>query len=107
MVRGKYDRSLARKMLQAGHFVFHKRQEQKTGKGDSPIQPKVGDLIVAEEKRLEIFVGMRFPRLRKISRPGPKVYGGTYNEGVATGKTITFAEGLTAEGPRFGGLLPG
>lgn len=87
---------------------FHQKlEEQKMGKDDPRIQPKVGDLIVAEEKRLEIFVGMRFPRLRKISRPGPKVYGGTYNEGVATGKTITFAEGLTADGPRFGGLLPG
>ncbi len=84
---------------------YQKLQEQKMGKKDSRIEPKVGDLIVAEEKRLEIFVGMRFPRLRKVSRSGVKVYGGTYNEGVETGKTITFAEGLDGNGQTFGGLL--
>jgi hypothetical protein len=86
---------------------YQKLQEQKSGRKDPHIEPRVGDLIVAEEKRLDTFVGMCFPRLRRISRPGPKVYSGTYNEGVATGKTITFAEGLTDNSPGFGGLLPG
>jgi predicted SprT family Zn-dependent metalloprotease len=86
---------------------YQKLEQQKIGKEDPRIQPKVGDLIVAEEKRLENFVGMRFPRLSRISRRGPKIYSSTYNEGVATGKTITFAEGLTGRGPTFGGLLPG
>jgi hypothetical protein len=87
---------------------FHQKlQEQKMGKKDFRVEPKVGDLIVAEEKRLEIFVGMRFPRLRKVSRGGVKVYGGTFNEGVETGKTITFAEGLAGKDQTFGGLLTG
>ncbi len=84
---------------------YQKLQEQKLGKKEFQIEPKVGDLIVAEEKRLEIFVGMRFPRLRKVARGGVKVYGTTYNEGVETGKTITFAEGLSNNGQSFGGLL--
>jgi hypothetical protein len=87
---------------------FHQKlQDQKKVKEDIPIEPRMGDLIVAEEKRLENFVGMRFPRLRRISRGGIKVYGSTYNEGVETGKTITFSEGLAGNGQTFGGLLPG
>jgi ribosomal protein S15P/S13E len=85
---------------------YQKLEEQKREKEDVGIEPQVGDLVVAEEKRLEIFVGMRFPRLRKVSRSGVKVYGGTFNEGVETGKTITFAEGLAGNSRTFGGLLP-
>ena len=85
---------------------YQKLQEQKKGKEEVGVKPQVGDLIVAEENRLEIFVGMRFPRLKKAPRSGVKVYGGTYNEGVETGKTISFAEGLTGAKNTFGGLLP-
>jgi hypothetical protein len=86
---------------------FHQKlEEQRKGKQELQIQPQLGDLVIAEEKRLESFVGMRFPRLRKVSRSGVKVYGGTYEEGVETGKTITFAEGLAGKSKSFGGLLP-
>lgn len=85
---------------------YQKLEEQKKGKEELHIQPQLGDLVVAEEKRLEFFVGMRFPRLRKASRSGVKVYGGTYEKGVETGKSITFSEGLTAKSKTFGGLLP-
>jgi hypothetical protein len=86
---------------------FHQKlEEQRKGKQELQIQPQLGDLVIAEEKRLESFVGMRFPRLRKASKSGVKVYGGTYEEGVETGKTITFAEGLVDKSKSFGGLLP-
>lgn len=84
---------------------YNKLQEQKESKKDFDIEPQIGDLVVAEEKRLEIFVGMCFPRLRKSARSGAKVYSNTYNEGVETGKTISFAEGLTDMKKTFGGLL--
>ena len=85
---------------------YQKLQEQKDGKEDVCIEPQLGALVVAEQKRLEMFVGMRFPRLRKASKSGVKVYSGTYDEGVETGKTITFAEGLSGKTKTFGGLLP-
>lgn len=85
---------------------YQKLQKQKSNKEDCCIEPKSGDLVVAEEKRLNAFVGIRFPRLRKASKSGAKVYGGTYNIGVETGRTITFAEGLADTGTIFGGLLP-
>ena len=84
---------------------YNKLQEQKDRKKECTIKPQRGDLVVAEEKRLEIFVGMRFPRLTKSARSGAKIYRSTYNEGVETGKTISFAEGLNDRNKTFGGLL--
>lgn len=82
-----------------------KLQEQKKTKKDLRSQPHLGELVVADEKRLGHFVEMRFPRLRKAARSGAKVYKNTYNEGVETGKMITFADGLTSKNKTFGGLL--
>ncbi len=84
-----------------------KLQEQKKAKKDLRSQPHLGELVVADEKRLGDFVDMRFPRLRKAARSGARIYQSTYNEGVETGKNITFAEGLCGKGDTFGGLLPG
>ncbi len=86
---------------------FHQKlAEQRKGEGDFPVEAGVGALVVAEQKQLEHFVGMRFPRLRKAPRSGAKVYRNTYQEGVETGKNITFTEGLTGQSKTFGGLLP-
>jgi hypothetical protein len=87
---------------------FHQKlQEQRENKVDPGADSRLGKLIVAEEKRLEIFVGTCYPRLRKAAKSGVKVYGTTYNEGIKTGKTITFAEGLSGKGTTYGGLLSG
>lgn len=87
---------------------FHQKlQEQSQDKPAPGADPRLGKLIVVEEKRLENFVGTCFPRLRKAAKSGVKVYGATYNEGVATGKKITFAEGLGGGGKNSGGLLSG
>jgi hypothetical protein len=83
-----------------------KLREQKDCRATKNVQAEAGILMLAEEKRLAEFVGMRFPRLRKAAGRGVKVYGGTYNEGVEMGRTITFTDGLTAAKSTFGGLLP-
>ena len=49
---------------------YEKLQEQKGKKRQRPLQPGLGDLIVLEQKRLDAYVGLRFPRLRKVSRGG-------------------------------------
>ena len=82
-----------------------KLRDQKKSRLEKAEKPEVGALILAEEQRLAWFVGMRFPRLRRISSKGAKVYGNTYNEGVTAGKLITFNEGVSGEKPLFGGLL--
>ncbi len=85
---------------------YEKLREQKGRKRGHPPNPGLGDLIVLEQKRLDAFVGLRFPRLRKVSRTGVRIYGSTYNEGVETGRTISFSQGLDNKAKGFGGLLP-
>jgi predicted SprT family Zn-dependent metalloprotease len=84
-----------------------KLQEQKRTTKDLRSQPHLGELVVADEKRLENFIELRFPRLKKAARSGARVYKSTYNVGVETGKTISLAEGLNSKSGTFGGFLPG
>lgn len=84
---------------------YQKLQAQKNDKKDLRVRATLGELIVADERRLAGFVGMRFPRLRKVSARGVKVYGATFEEGVEAGKNISFAEGLTGKKIPHGGLL--
>lgn len=76
-----------------------KNRQQKTAKGPA------GALIVAEEHRLAWFVGLRFPRLRSVSRKGSKIYGRTYEEGIAAGREITLNDAVPSGKPAFAGLL--
>lgn len=85
---------------------YQQLEGQKKGREKQQVQVTSGELALAEEKRLETFVAMRFPRLRKAAKSGVKIYGTTYKEGVTTGKNISFAEGL-AGSASGGGLLPG
>ena len=87
---------------------FHQRlQERRLDNRNCGPDVRLGALIVAEEKRLDNFVGQCFPRLRKAAKSGVKVYGTTYREGVETGRSITLAEGLSGRGKNGGGLLSG
>jgi hypothetical protein len=83
----------------------HKLRDQKKERKAQPIQSQACALILAEEQRLVWFVGMRFPRLRRVSAKGARVYGTTYREGVETGRQITLDEGVTDRRTTFGGLL--
>ena len=89
-------------LLRGFHLKLH---DQKKSRTEKTVQPQVGALIVAEEQRLGWFVGLRFPRLRRASARGSKVYGATYNEGVEAGKRITLNDAVTGLKPDFGGLI--
>ncbi len=65
----------------------------------------IKSLIKVEDKKLEAYTQMRFPRLRKITRQGPKIYRGTYNEGIETGKTLTLAKGISEKDGNRGKML--
>lgn len=65
----------------------------------------VCSLIVAEDKKLREFVGMKFPRLSSISTPGPKIYKNTYAEGVEAGGKITFHKGVSSTDGNKANLL--
>ena len=83
-----------------------KMRALKQARAVQEMVPAAGALTTAEEHRLAAFVGLRYPRLRKVSSRGAKVYGGTYQAGVEMGKTITLSDGLTKNNSTFGGLLP-
>ena len=62
-------------------------------------------LITIEDERLNEYVRTRFPRLRSIRRSGPTIYRSTYDEGVETGKKITFHKGVSQKDGNKGNLL--
>lgn len=66
---------------------------------------EIYSLVVAEDEKLTEYVGMRFPRLRTLSRRGPRIYKSTYDEGLETGKKITFNKGVTQKEGNIGNLL--
>lgn len=77
-----------------------KKQRQKEGR-----QAQLDALVVTEEQRLDEYVAIRFPRLRKIASRGAKLYRNTYHEGVKAGKHISLAEGLAGGGQAGVNLL--
>lgn len=62
-------------------------------------------LIVAEDERLNDYVAMRFPRLRKLSRSGPKMNKNTYTEGIERGLKIILNRGICEQKGNKGNLL--
>lgn len=98
ILRGFYQK------LQDQQRTINELQKSKEIKEKHPNN-EMGELIVANEKQLEIFVGIRFPRLKKTAARESRVYGKTYGEGVETGKTISFTEGLTASDAKSQGFL--
>lgn len=92
-------------LLRGFSLQLRARQQARTARAAEDLPPAAGALIRAEEQRLAEFVGMRYPRLRKAASRGVKVYGGTYEAGVAMGRKIAFTGGITADNG-FGGLLP-
>lgn len=84
---------------------YQKMESQKRGRTECRVDPEVSGLVVTEEKKLDRYLGIRFPRLKKVSSRGPKIYGDTYRQGVKTGKKISFAEGLATRDRTVAGLL--
>lgn len=86
-------------------FSLRLRAQQEARATREPVSV-AGALVTGEERRLAAFVELRYPRLRRISSRGAKVYGGTFQAGVEMGKTITLAGGLAESATAFGGFLP-
>ncbi|MFW2368614.1 MAG: SprT-like domain-containing protein [Desulforhopalus sp.] len=77
---------------------YQKLKEQRRGRAKTVSEPQLAAMVVTEKQRLDEYVALRFPRLRKIASKGARLYRNTYNEGVKAGKTISLAEGLTPGG---------
>ena len=62
-------------------------------------------LLVVEDKRLDAFVQMHFPRLKRRSSRTSRVDKDIYRKGMEAGRTLTLTEGVTNSGQVRGGLL--
>ncbi len=72
---------------------------------DNGQSQKMYSLVVSEDERLNDYVEIKFPRLSKISRRGPRIYKSTYDEGIETGKNITLHKGVTQTDGNRGNIL--
>jgi hypothetical protein len=90
-------------LLSGFYDKLHSQREKK--QATSKPQNRINSLVVAEDQRLNNYVSMRFPRLTTISRRGPRIYKGTYEAGVETGKKINLHKGVSRKDGNRGNLI--
>lgn len=100
VLQGFYDKLLAQEALTARPLPEKRAAE---GSGNTGMAV----LILAEERSLDRFVGMRFPRLRRRSGTGAMIYRETYELGRTDGGQIVLHKGVEEQGREQGLLLPG
>ncbi len=84
---------------------YGKLQSHRKDTGKDLRRQENSALIIQEDQKLTEFVGLTFPRLKKVSSKGPKVYRNTFSEGVKEGKSITLTKGVTVRSCSHGKLL--
>jgi hypothetical protein len=101
LLQGFYDKLLAQETLRDAHIPKKNDAEKKDG-----VQKKITALITAEDRALDRFVGMRFPRLRRRSGSGAMIYRDTYEQGRTDGSQIVLHKGVADQGYERGLFLP-
>ena len=66
-----------------------------------------GSLAISRDSKLQNFVSFHFPRLKKSSSRGVRIYSQPYEEAVDTGKTIILHQGVEDKKEGLQGLLAG
>ena len=84
---------------------FQKLQGQNEQKKKSTIEPQRNELLLVEDRRLDAFVQMHFPRMRKSSSGASRVDSEIYLKGMEAGRNLTMAEGV-ANGGKLTRQLP-
>jgi hypothetical protein len=101
LLQGFYDKLLAQETLRNAAIPAHTNDARKNGE-----QKHLTALITAEDRALDRFVGMRFPRLRRRSGTGAMIYRETYEQGRTDGGQIVMHKGVSDCGREGGLLLP-
>jgi hypothetical protein len=80
---------------------FREQLTTRQGEEDAPsLPPEAKALMVVEEERLQWFVALRFPRLRRVAGRGARVDGRLYHAGVAAGRELQLRSGVDGgQGP--------
>ena len=100
LLQGFYDKLLAQEALSA-----RPRPEKREAEGSADT--KMAVLIQTEERALDRFVGMRFPRLRRRSGSGAMIYRDTFELGRTDGGRIVLHKGVAEQRSEQGLLLAG
>ncbi|MDO8946602.1 MAG: DUF2786 domain-containing protein [Desulfocapsaceae bacterium] len=98
LLQGFYDKLLTQETLTT-------RPKPEKRDADRSGVPGMAVLIQAEERALDRFVGMRFPRLRRRSGTGAMIYRETYELGRKDGGNITLHKGVAEQNSEQGLLL--
>ncbi len=98
LLQGFHDKLLAQEALTA-------RPRPEKRETDRSADPGMAVLIRAEERELDQFVGMRFPRLRRRSGSGAMIYRDTFEQGRTDGGQIVLHKGVADQGSEQGLLL--
>lgn len=98
LLQGFYDKLLAQEEL----TVQPKPIKRET---EGPGNTNMAVLIQTEDRALNQFVGMRFPRLRRRSGAGSMIFRETYEQGRTDGGQIIMHKGLAGQGCEQGLLL--
>lgn len=78
---------------------WEKLQEQNCKRAeDTVVQPLRQELLVVEDRRLDSFVQLHHPYLRKRASRRSRIDRNIYNEGKQAGRTLTLSEGVGAGG---------
>ena len=76
---------------------FHKLQDQnRQAIKKMTTESQHRELLVLESGRLDVFVQMHFPRLRKSSSRGSRVDRSIYHKGMDAGRTLSFTEAVAS-----------
>ncbi len=101
LLQGFYDKLQAQETLRDATVPAQTNDEKKDGD-----QKHLTALVIAEDRALDRFVGMRFPRLRRRSGTGAMIYRETYEQGRTDGSQIVMHKGVSERGREQGLLLP-
>jgi len=100
LLQGFHDKLLTQEAMRSTHLPPKTNDSKRDGE-----QQDVTALITAEDRVLDRFVGMRFPRLRKRSSAGAMIYRDTYELGRTDGKQIVMHKGVAEQNSEQGLLL--
>lgn len=74
---------------------FQKLQDQNKKRERRAVEPQRNALLLVEDRRLDAFVQMHFPRMRKSSSSGSRVDREVYQKGMEAGRILTLTDGVT------------
>ena len=75
-------------------FLGKLREQQVQEKDKTPIEPLRKELLVLEDRRLDAFVEMHFPRLQNSPSRGARINKDIYQEGLEAGRSLTLTKGV-------------